>query len=797
MNSEEHYEDETFEFDDHDDQSVQMPLATSGADVVAPNHSLLLEALKSSKFLSPSHIEVINESYWYAMRSRLCPRRQLALIAKQNPNSMRWESFIFKMKPREEDLEVVPQRQFISTHKSKFAAIRTAEKACKERDSNPADNIKVALFIDPAKITATHFRLIVASERFDRLSNMERVALVYESLLSALGRNVDPYLQNVDGGRAKRKLGICPPSKFKLGSFYGPNMCRLPVFRFLLFDVPTTLIIETKTLSQWRADVFAASLSERLSSTHVGMNSLDIAKTTKPSSNKFRIKQLARVVSERDSFLPSIHEKTSMSKGYTALADSIGLDPIVSGASMRKSGGVHGHFFADLSPEVKTLIMKRFKENKVMIQKEGHVSVAKDKKKKGKKVDSHVPKTSLSLLRAATGATAGAYDIGTTSESEMMEEVLIASKVIERLAVRLQRIRRITVTHRAAKWIWRRQYSAIMIQKCTRGLFGRMYANMMRHLEPIAATRIQRCFRDYRSRVIVAVWHYLTFRLTRWVLPKIKRFIRNCFISWMRRHFKFAAVIQSVVRMHLCRIRYWKMLGNHYLLEQYIPFAVVQIQRVVRGRIGRKIHASLFEKVLHVRIDQPAALRLQRVYRGHLGRKRAKRKRKEVRSANLLQRNVRHFLKKLHQARCAQAALEKRSATLIQKRYRGRLDRERYAKIHATWIYWTKFIPAVVLVQSVARGHYARLEFHELKARNKAAFFIQQYYAKYKRRVAAMARWLAMRMVLKNAMAVVIQKYLRRFFAKKGYRRKWLINHGRCILAGKKILRAWVNFKQV
>ena len=72
--------------------------------------------------------------------------------------------------------------------------------------------------------------------------------------------------------------------------------------------------------------------------------------------------------------------------------------------------------------------------------------------------------------------------------------------------------------------------------------------------------------------------------------------------------------------MHLCRTRYFRALGQKYFLDLLVPFAATQIQRIVRGRMGRRRHALMFDVVLVARIDNPAAKRLQRIYRGYRGR---------------------------------------------------------------------------------------------------------------------------------------------------------------------------------
>ena len=80
--------------------------------------------LRSSAGLHPEHVEVVNESYSYAMKKKLRPKRFMSVITKTRPSDGMYESYIWKMKRREEDYEIVPQKHFLSTHKSRWAAYR-------------------------------------------------------------------------------------------------------------------------------------------------------------------------------------------------------------------------------------------------------------------------------------------------------------------------------------------------------------------------------------------------------------------------------------------------------------------------------------------------------------------------------------------------------------------------------------------------------------------------------------------------------------------------------------------------
>jgi hypothetical protein len=121
----------------------------------------------------------------------------------------------------------------------------------------------------------------------------------------------------------------------------------------------------------------------------------------------------------------------------------------------------------------------------------------------------------------------------------MVEEVFITAKHYERAAVPLQRLWRIRALSRAFRKHWRRQFAVLTIQRFVRGCIGRAYAKLKKKMLPIAAVCIQRCYRRYRSNIIVAIWHKAVYRMTRKVLPWIKLFLKKCFESWLRKRFLF------------------------------------------------------------------------------------------------------------------------------------------------------------------------------------------------------------------------------------------------------------------
>ena len=179
------------------------------------------------------------------------------------------------MKPREEDYEMVPQRHFCSSHKSRWAAVRHAEKCCRERDANPAAVKTTAGQYTPDDVLATHFKLKIISPAFDRKSYTERVGMVMLELINQLGIPADS-----DYGRTANKsgLGNCAPTKMKIASHYGPNVCSLPIFKHWLPNtnhpsLPIHLVLECLTPSQWKPEIYPAPDSERFGKDHAHLSS--------------------------------------------------------------------------------------------------------------------------------------------------------------------------------------------------------------------------------------------------------------------------------------------------------------------------------------------------------------------------------------------------------------------------------------------------------------------------------------------------------------------------------------------
>jgi hypothetical protein len=595
----------------------------------------------------------------------------------------------------------------------------------------------------------------------------------------------------------------------KMGSIYGENMMALEVFRILLPAQKITLIIEAKTPSQWRPDDFIAPASERFGRTHVDSNASHVPKSLQKAKQTERIKKLAHVATEADRFAAMSSEKKKLvsSKSVNSLTEALGLDSSITGISYgKKVGGIYGHFFSDLPQSIKEMVMKKYKENKTLIQNEGNHNYVeealKNKGKKKKKKDENVPVTGMSKLRDKMLSQIGQADpdVGTQTEAEMMEEVYIGARKMERAVIRLQRIRRAAVFSKSIKCIWWRRYAIVTIQRFFRGKIANKYVSLLRKLQPIGAIRIQRLFRLKRSKRIIAVWRYAAYRMTRWVLPKIKRFLRNCFLQNIAKFYDKAVIIQTVLRMFLVKNRYRKFLSKQKLFSNdwrnlYIE-SVIKIQSRIRGNWGRARFVTFIEGVLISRVDVPNSIKIQKRYRGVLGRRRAAIARHVAACLALLQRVCRAFVKRVWAAQMAQAKLEIESATKIQRIARGRSDRVLVKYIAVEHHYKYKFLPAVLRVQSQVRAWIARKFVHRKLLEIRSAKICVNFWRCVLARREMMRLWREAREKYIYEQAAKIQKIIRGFISHKRYPTLKQIQYGRVLYAAKIIMRAWVTYVQ-
>lgn len=194
--------------------------------------------------------------------------------------------------------------------------------------------------------------------------------------------------------------------------------------------------------------------------------------------------------------------------------------------------------------------------------------------------------------------------------------------------------------------------------------------------------------------------------------------------------------------------------------------------------IGRIKYKKQMVKILSLYVDIPAAIRIQRIYRGRIAKFILKQLKIEMKAILCLQKNFRIIVNRIWEKQICYEKKRKTAIILIQKYYRGTLDRQLYRyKYHIKW-YNEVYIPSLIKIQSYIRRYQAMNIIYNRKRKNNAATFIQYIYHNYKDRVAARLIVDHMRkMKIFNSMAM-IQCNIRRMLAYKKYKQKLLIYKG-------------------
>jgi hypothetical protein len=183
------------------------------------------------------------------------------------------------------------------------------------------------------------------------------------------------------------------------------------------------------------------------------------------------------------------------------------------------------------------------------------------------------------------------------------------------------------------------------------------------------------------------------------------------------------------------------------------------------------------------------------VYRGYLGRLAAEMARVRYAALLLLQKNIRAWVQRVWRERMRLEAKKFRCACVIQRRYRGRLDRELVQFRREKRYYEKVYLPAVIHVQSFIRRRQAMARYAVLLRQTAASTRIQRRYRRYVQLCEALRVYLARQSVFRNRLATTIQALIRGYFARLEFRRNYTIYRGKVIFAARVIMRAWMNFK--
>lgn len=730
-------------------------------------------ALESSKVLDPIHLEVTDESLWYAHRHQLGPKKHGQIIVKQvvnteygptsalstnalpslTPAGVKYESFIYRMKRIGEDLELKPVKVSAGFSSSKLGAYRLAEKLQKERDGCEieSDNLiydsYTNTFIEKElsdlahknifyqrkknkKHFISHIKIFLVSKKFYRIDNFHRILLVYTELLNLIG---EPLIYSKDIGKNYAALPIflsLPPDEdidgtkayfspqiiFQLltpsqwdSKLYPPIMTERygPSHNFLQnlgIDSSATfkeqkdrvkLIVDSEPMPIEEKDkpkkqITTKKLDKNTKKLNTSIKKLSTTSATKSNNDKDKlnnahmsqtqkIEKKANEISELVEANKKLHHSNSTSSistvstdvqsSYTSLdfvketplSDSLGISQNLSKVKYDKIGGIFGHFFHDISSEIREKILMKYKDNEELllaVMQAGDASlvnrdliasnlplskVIKKKAKVGKVVENSKtkrlevvfdedfdknkfqPKTNLSKLKekALANDIGSSYNISNKEDTEMElknnfhYKILILKNVI----IRLQRIYKLNKFLKIKKYYYKLYKSIIIIQKFIRKVIQKKFYLIYKKLKPIAIKKIKNFFISIKKNYIIKKFKTIVYYLINKTLPLIKKFILKCYKKWINKRNYFANIIIKYIRRYIIKNRIIKFYSFQYNFFYLYHHNVIIIQKNVRRYlIQKKFFPEYKKKILNYFIILPCVLRVQRVVRNYLSR---------------------------------------------------------------------------------------------------------------------------------------------------------------------------------
>jgi hypothetical protein len=162
----------------------------------------------------------------------------------------------------------------------------------------------------------------------------------------------------------------------------------------------------------------------------------------------------------------------------------------------------------------------------------------------------------------------------------------------------------------------------------------------------------------------------------------------------------------------------------------------------------------------------------------------------------MLQKVMRRFVHRVGDRQMRIERILNENALVIQRTYRGRIDRELCKRLKKNRIFHERYIPAVILIQKHIRRCNCQRKFLVVRERHRAAVSIQKIFRRILRRRIIIQKWFDILELNKGAKAAQIQKRIRGVLARARFARMQLVRKGRITQAARVILRAWVNFKQ-
>lgn len=691
-----------------------------------------------------NHVQIFNRTYYDRNMQRMGSKKMRYASVKQNQNTGQWDARIYVLKFDNQTGGSIPEETWLGAFKTENQAWKNVAIGKNKRDRGEFEPMPIT----PYNPDEEHFQILVVSEQFRHKTTNERVAMVYNAILDLLWHPTD--MSHLFGRASRWK-------KYGTVGHYVFN--TLPEFRVLPADFPIRFIISAKTPGQWNPTEFQTAISERLGLSHTGLGIYAVNPRTKPAMKD--VKKLNP-------------QEAATEKGRAKPAP---IFPHVE--SKAKTGARMGHFFHGLSDKTKEMMERARKDrDKKAIKdalKEADKTGLQSKKKKG--------------MAAKLDKLAAMYDENAGKTSAMKQyQAMRRSQIYA--AKTLQILFRKRYVPRVIRWMLRRHRAVTHISRVYKGHCGRLYAKEFRKVRTAAAIILQSTWRMVLGKAIAKEYRRVRVEAVLKIQPVVRGWFARRFVAWKKENDQIAVKMEKVVRGFLARCRFKRLLARKFHETVVVP-AVVTIQALYRGHVGRNIVRKMRYEIWVRDVATPATIVIQRVHRGCVARKDYEVMKDRFYAAIEIQRVFRSFKKRRYYKILLRDKLEYEKSILIQAAARRFLAVRVVARRRKEKYFNEVIVPSAILLQQKYRTHRAMKLFKVAKVRYRAAIKIQSFYRGCLAAASMREAFAKMEKAYRDKLATALQSAFRAYKARcrfQGVKNAWIAKR---IAATEKIQSGW------
>lgn len=572
----------------------------------------------------------------------------------------------------------------------------------------------------PVELTRT-VQLTIASDRFRRLKQMERLLLVYELLL-ACDWSMKP------GDDLPPLCSEAVPSQVRGITWIGANVARLVIWRGLCLN----LVVCAKTPSQVLSSKTAVAPTD---------------------TERFG---LGRLLNDRVANIDA-----------TMLPVSRGLADLVSPEQQQDNNPKQQrlpHFYHGLPEELKRMMADQqqqenplaglrklgnnteatFLKKYIKRRREYAVAARKLQQQYRRSMHSKALKRifwrqygALAMQRLLRGHRARqfarAYRQAATCAVLLIQSLYrghVSRESTKRLRERMQaaagtiqRVYRGSVARKYVRWVRQKKSSAIVLERVVRGFMARRRVARMRRaaykrqVVVPACIQIQRVWRGLLARRIASEKRRIReqFLVIYPAASRLGRIIRGYLARRLALKYRRANAAARVIQTHWRSYRYYRKWMLVMEIRRQHRMAS-KIGALGRGYVARKFFKREKRKRFVQFVLQPAARNIQRVFRGYMVRRRHEDLRDQVEAAITLQQMWRSRSKiKLIQERMRgfRVSLRHKHAIVIQCAFR--CFRARRQLVYRQLSYQARYGTAALAIQSAWRSFCSRVQIKEFR----------------------------------------------------------------------------------